>query len=291
MNSQPIKPISPYYQWLATAGGIIFLGLAVLDAAQLLTPANVSETPPAMVVTKYFVPPTLEAEAALVYDLNRRTVIFEKNSDRPLPIASVAKVMTTLTAKRLLPGATVVPFNKKDWSLEKLIDYTLVSSSNQAAVAIATAAETTSGRQIIDDMNGLARELGLTNTIFKSVTGLDLSANEVGVVSSARDVTGLFEYILTVDPSLLEATRHHEFLVSALDGTEYLLTNTNLVANEIPGLLGSKTGFTDLAQGNLAIVFDRGLNQPVVVVVLASTETGRFSDIKNLIEATLKFFS
>ena len=46
-----------------------------------------------------------------------------------------------------------------------------------------------------------------------------------------------------------------------------------------------KTGLTDLAGGNLAVVFDVGLAHPVVAVVLGSTESGRFVDMQKLVDA------
>jgi D-alanyl-D-alanine carboxypeptidase len=56
-------------------------------------------------------------------------------------------------------------------------------------------------------------------------------------------------------------------------------------------MLLSKTGFTDLAGGNLAIVFDAGVNHPVAVVVLGSTEDSRFTDVSELVGATLAHFA
>jgi D-alanyl-D-alanine carboxypeptidase len=50
-----------------------------------------------------------------------------------------------------------------------------------------------------------------------------------------------------------------------------------------------KTGFTDLAGGNLAIVFDVGLAHPVVAVVLGSSEEGRFSDMQKLVDRARRF--
>ena len=52
-------------------------------------------------------------------------------------------------------------------------------------------------------------------------------------------------------------------------------------------MLASKTGFTDLAGGNLAVAFNAGLLRPVVVVVLGSTRDEREEDVQKLIHATL----
>jgi D-alanyl-D-alanine carboxypeptidase len=54
---------------------------------------------------------------------------------------------------------------------------------------------------------------------------------------------------------------------------------------EFPGLIGAKTGYTDLAGGNLVVAFDLEIGHPVIAVVLGSTQEGRFTDMRALIEA------
>jgi D-alanyl-D-alanine carboxypeptidase len=53
--------------------------------------------------------------------------------------------------------------------------------------------------------------------------------------------------------------------------------------------LGSKTGFTDLAGGNLAVVFNIDFQKPFVVVVLNSSAEERFKDVKKMVEATISY--
>ena len=62
--------------------------------------------------------------------------------------------------------------------------------------------------------------------------------------------------------------------------------NTNEALGELPGLIMGKTGITDLAGGNLGIVFEVSPNHPVVAVVLGSTRDGRFEDMKKLVART-----
>ena len=73
-----------------------------------------------------------------------------------------------------------------------------------------------------------------------------------------------------------------------MDNRVHILSNTNESLGRYPGILGSKTGYTDLAGGNLVIVFDVGINHPVAAVVLGSTREGRFEDMAKLTQATLK---
>ena len=56
----------------------------------------------------------------------------------------------------------------------------------------------------------------------------------------------------------------------------------------IPGFIGAKTGYTDLAGGNLVAVFDIDIGHPLIAVVLGSTEEGRFTDIETLINAAAR---
>jgi D-alanyl-D-alanine carboxypeptidase len=65
--------------------------------------------------------------------------------------------------------------------------------------------------------------------------------------------------------------------------------NTNRETGKFPLLLASKTGYTDLAGGNLALAFDAGFNHPIVVVVLGSSYDGRFADAEKLVWSTLEY--
>ena len=74
------------------------------------------------------------------------------------------------------------------------------------------------------------------------------------------------------------------------EGYRHLTINTNPNSITIPGFIASKTGFTDLAGGNLVMAFDAGVGNPIVIVVLGSSHAGRFTDASALIHATLKYF-
>ena len=58
--------------------------------------------------------------------------------------------------------------------------------------------------------------------------------------------------------------------------------NTDEALSYVPGVIVSKTGYTDLAGGNLAIIDDVGLMHPVALVVLGSSYDGRFTDMNLL---------
>ena len=92
-------------------------------------------------------------------------------------------------------------------------------------------------------------------------------------------------------PEFCYSAKFEEIETATVEGLRHLYHNTNEIIRDLPGLIASKTGFTDAAAGSLAIAFDRGLNQPVVIVVLGSSEAGRFGDVKQLVEATFQTFT
>ena len=79
--------------------------------------------------------------------------------------------------------------------------------------------------------------------------------------------------------------------VRSKEGFEHHLRNTNQIVNSLPNIVGSKTGFTEVAGGNLAVVIDPALNTPVVIVVLGSSKDGRFKDVERLTNATLDYLT
>ncbi len=209
----------------------------------------------------------LEAKAVLVFDLAKNEPIFELNPEVQLPLASLTKIMTVIVAEEIIP-----PSEKNKISVD--IDAALSRSSNKAASNIAALA-----KNFIDLMNKKAEELNLNQTYFLNETGLDISKELSGAYGSANDVVKLISYALKNNPDLFEAT------------TNNLATNTNLYASTTTLLIASKTGLTDLAGGNLAIVFDAGFNHPIISVVLGSSEKGRFTDTQKLIEATFRYLT
>lgn len=146
-------------------------------------------------------------------------------------------------------------------------------------------------------MNDKAREIGLLNTKFFNEHGLDTETDRGGALNhtvqggaygSALDMALLFEYTLKNYPQILEATRYKN-LQFASASKVYSADNTNIAVDQIPSLLASKTGYTDLAGGNLVVAFDAGLNRPIIISVLGSTQEGRFTDALKLVNASLKY--
>jgi D-alanyl-D-alanine carboxypeptidase (penicillin-binding protein 5/6) len=246
----------------------------------------------------------IQGAAAYVWDVKGQRALYAKNEDVQLPLASITKLMTTLLAHELVEGntKTTVPLSAiqqegssglsvgEQLSVEELNALALVSSSNDAAYALAASVGQLLGSgdptaQFVRGMNIRAEELGLGSLEFKNTTGLDLSETEPGAVGSARDISFLMEYIITNYPEIITPTQESATRVYNTAGAYHEVENTNEIAKEIPNLIGSKTGFTDLAGGNLTVAFDAGFDRPIIITVLGSTRDERFTDVLTLVAA------
>ena len=98
-------------------------------------------------------------------------------------------------------------------------------------------------------------------------------------------------HILDRYPQTLEATKFESATLTNLEGKPYPVTNTNSSTHSIPGLIASKTGFTELAGGNLAFAFDPEIGRPIIVVILGSSGEVRFTDALKIVEATMSYIN
>ena len=247
---------------------------------------------------------SLVASSAFAIDVHSGQVFYEKEAEKKRPLASITKLMTALVAKEIIEEGEIVPITAaaveqagesgltvgERFSYQKLSDLVLLSSSNDGAYALSATAgaalnPSAPDAAFVKAMNVRARELGLTSTTFRNPTGLDISEDEAGAYGTAKDVAELMSYVLKNYPELLEETTKSESWIASQDGEMHEANNTNLVIGEIAKVIGSKTGYTTLAGGNLVVAFDAGLDRPVVAVVLGSSYQGRFSDMVKLVEA------
>ncbi|MBI5469993.1 D-alanyl-D-alanine carboxypeptidase [Candidatus Kaiserbacteria bacterium] len=257
---------------------------------------------------------SLRAKGAFVVDTSTGTILYTSAPDAQLPLASLTKVALALVAAEVVAPDTAitiprdVPASSSTGKLPAgsrfragdLISWMLVGSSNDAAEILAQAIDDplTSryrdapvGRAAVWRMNDLARALGLTHTYFLNPSGLDESPTQSGAYGSARDVAALFAYAVQTDLMLFADTSQDSVTITSLEGKAAMSFNTDKVLAEIPGLLMGKTGYTDLAGGNLAIAFDASPNHRIVAVVLGSTQEGRFEDMRAIASAARDAFS
>ncbi len=248
----------------------------------------------------------LLARSAIVYDLNKNEMIFGFHENMQLPIASITKIMTALSALNQMPETTIVTVGqnaiKEDgdnglrvgekWPLSDLLKFMLVGSSNDAAAAIASAKE--NKVDFLENMNKFAKDLNLSKTSFLNETGLDLSVDQSGALSSARDIANLAGYFYAKYPDIFKSTGSPEFKVKSESGLNHLIGNTDILVSRIPEILASKTGYTDLAGGNLVLIIKIKPDQTETerlfsLVVLGSTIDGRFGDMEKLISGTTEY--
>jgi len=312
----------PVKQQLAILAAILFLlfaGATSTFIASLTTTPNdanalgeswTPKTDTATATVLDNVPPltfadtNISAESAYVLDVSTGKVLFKKNSSDVLPLASVTKLMTALLVDEILSTDANISISENSlnqygnsgllenetFSRQELMDLVLMSSSNDGAYALAAEA----GKRLdsrdplnafIIAMNARAEELGMSHTTFRNATGLDISETVSGADGTAEDIAVLLQYIVTHNPDLLAATIEPTIAITSEDGFAHNGQNTNYYLDEIPGIIGSKTGYTTLAGGNLAVAFNAGLDHPVVVVVLGSTRQARFTDVVSLANA------
>jgi D-alanyl-D-alanine carboxypeptidase len=258
---------------------------------------------------KVFPSVEIEAKSAYVYDVAEKKVLYEKEADLQWPLASITKLMSALTASRLIPDYVKVTItsddlreegdtgllNDEDWNLRDLVDFSLIVSSNDGMRAIASVAgsqvlpaSTTAEARFVQAMNDLSQEIGLTQTFFLNQSGLDVSSTLSGGYGSAKDMAVLVDYILKNDSHLVEATSLSRTTIYS-DDAAHTATNTNKALEGIPNVIASKTGFTDLSGGNVVIAWNAGLNRPIIISVLGSSYDGRFEDLSTLVDATLEY--
>ena len=288
---------------LLFASGLLALFLLIPLASKRAAPAPFAAA--ATTTPNAFANIPIEAKAAIVYDLVTGQTLYAKNADAQLPLASLTKLLTVYAALATLSPTTPVTipleairaeapraFNEGQiFSLADLARLTLTASLNDGAMAIASAAAARMNRSPNEMLASAAAALALSQTYAVNGSGLDISTAVSGGYGSAYDLARLAGALVEKAPSVAAATTEHSAEAVSLGGTSFSVQNTDPIVATIPRLLLSKTGYTDLAGGNLALVFDAGLGHPISVVVLGSSRNARFTDGEALIFATLAHFS
>lgn len=309
MDTSELQKLAQHTRFMRETGIALLIGSAILGLF-LFIPLTSKDTPPKAVTIATSTPSAfarvpLEAHAAIVYDLVTKEILYAKNADAQLPLASLTKLLTVYAALTELSPTTPITIPEKVtmldmprafnagqvFSLSDLARLTLTASLNDGAAAIA---EATAERQNVSQnamLASAASSLDLTQTYAVNGSGLDESTSVSGGYGSAHDLAVLAGALYEKAPAIAEATTNSTAHAVSEGGTAYTVKNTDPIINTIPGLLLSKTGFTDLAGGNLAIVFDSGINHPIAVVVLGSSQTARFTDAAALVSATHAYFA
>ncbi len=309
MDLNDLREIANRTRYMREAGIALILGSVVLGLFFFIPLKDVSPEPAAVVqatsTPDAFDTVAVDAQAAIVYDLIDKRILYAKNAEAQLPLASLTKLLTVYSALTTLgPDSTItIPEEAtrveaphslsagESFVLSDLARITLTASLNDGATALAT----TAANKLNTDIGALfattATSLGLSETYALNGSGLDLSTAISGGYGSAHDIALLAGALVALAPDVALATTEPSASATSYAGKVHTVKNTNPNVVHAPRLLLSKTGFTDLAGGNLALVFDVGLGHPVAVVVLGSTQEARFTDADVLVAATLAHFS
>ena len=245
--------------------------------------------------------PPIEAKSALAEDLLTGEVLFSKNSGEVLPLASIAKIVALLavsdyasldeeTAVSKTAVLTPEPSSLRigeHFLVKDLVSMAMAESSNDAVTAlyeyIVQKNQIAEEKQIewfLDLMRKKAERLGAADMKFYNVWGLDESSTLGGAYGSADDLLKIAKASLGSLLWQLGAVRE----IVSREGIKHILKPTNELGPELTPLLGSKTGYTDLAGGNLLIIVEYPIGHPLGIVVLGSSAEGRFSDVKKILE-------
>jgi serine-type D-Ala-D-Ala carboxypeptidase (penicillin-binding protein 5/6) len=234
--------------------------------------------------------PTASSVCAL--DLGTARLLFAKEKDRRLPIASLTKVMTAfiiLKDNKLDGEVTIKESSIKVGAEESQMGLTLgdkikvrdllysliVYSANDGARALAEY-KSGSEKKFTELMNREAEELGLKNTHFVNASGMDAEDQ----YSTAYDLA-LLTKCVAENPLFLQMINTKQYSFISGNGTPYLLTNTDELLGADSRIIGGKTGSTEQAGRCLTSLASENKHQ-IITVVLNCPD--RFEETKRLLD-------
>lgn len=225
--------------------------------------------------------PTPNAKSSILMEVSTGTVLFEKNKDDRVAVASLTKMMAQILILEAIEagnltweeevkassnaagyGGTQIYLQPGEMmSVRDLMKGISMASANDATVALA---ERIAGSEdaFVKMMNDKAKELGLKNTNFVNPTGLD----EENHYSSAYDL-GLIAIELLKHEQILEFSSVYEDYLRVDTPNKFWLVNTNKLIRFYDGADGLKTGFTDNAGYTMAVTAKRNDMRLLAVVL------------------------
>jgi penicillin-binding protein 6. Serine peptidase. MEROPS family S11 len=251
--------------------------------------------------------PEIDARAWILMDYASGKVLAEGNADEKLDPASLTKIMTSYVVGHAIKAEKIrltdkVTVGKDAWatgnpalrgsslmflkpgdqvSVEDLNKGVIIQSGNDASIAIA---DYVAGSQdsFVSLMNGYAKRLGLTNTTFKTVHGLDAP----GQFSTARDMALLSQAMIRDVPEEYAIHKEKEFTFNNIrqPNRNRLLWSSSM---QVDGL---KTGTTAGAGYNLVASATQGDMRLISVVLGSKTDRIRFNESEKLLTWGFRFF-
>ncbi|OGY47510.1 MAG: hypothetical protein A3J62_03305 [Candidatus Buchananbacteria bacterium RIFCSPHIGHO2_02_FULL_38_8] len=237
------------------------------------------------------------AKSVLAIDETSGTILFSKNHNQILPIASITKLMTVLVFLDNNPGwDKTVTISQEDQraggivyllpgeqvSVKDLFYLTMVASSNEAAIALT---RSTGLEDFTAAMNSKAAALGMSETYFLDPSGLNPAntASPLDLVKLAKVAfaqteilsalkTETYEFTVLNNQRRGKATNTDKLLDSFLNGTSYQVA-------------GAKTGYLDEAGYNLLVRITKPGGPGVILVLLGSvSQIDRWQEAKGIID-------
>ncbi len=239
-----------------------------------------------------------DAKSAYLVDYDTGTVLYERNAEECLPIASMVKIMTLgITFENIkngnlsfdelivvsdeasgMGGSQMFLDSGAEYTVSELIKGITVCSANDASVAIA---ERISGTKeaFINLMNERAKELGMENTVFVNVTGLPAE----GQYSTAKDVSIMMRELLSNEEYYKYSTIYMEDFEHP-DGRITELVNTNKLIKFYKGCDAGKTGFTNDAMFCLSASAEKNGMRVISTVVGSPDSKSRFKEVSSMFD-------
>lgn len=237
----------------------------------------------------------LSIKSAILIEQSTGKILYSENPHAKMPPASITKIMTlllvmeeieagrlkysdtiTCTAHASSMGGTQIWLEPgEQMSVEDLLKATCVNSANDASVALG---EHISGSEetFVNLMNRRAKELNMTNTVFKNATGLDAD----GHLTTAHDIALMSRELL----KYRDITKYTTIWMDSLRDGKTGLVNTNKLVRFYEGCTGLKTGTTDGAGCCVSASAKRGEMELIAVVMGAGNSNDRFSAARNLLD-------
>ncbi len=238
----------------------------------------------------------LNARVGLIFDRNSKTILYEKNGLKQVPMASTTKIMTaivvlensnlndivTISKKAAGTGGSRLGLKANDKiTVHDLLYGLMLKSGNDAAVALA---EHVGGgiEGFADLMNKKASEMGLINSHFVTPHGLDQEKH----YTTAYELAYMADYALNI-PKFKEVVNSKSYNIT-INARSSLIGNTNELLGNLNGVYGVKTGFTNGAGRCLVTACKRNDLDIITIVLGADTKKIRTLDSIKLIEYAYK---
>ncbi|HBE89802.1 MAG: hypothetical protein A3E37_05560 [Candidatus Andersenbacteria bacterium RIFCSPHIGHO2_12_FULL_46_9] len=235
----------------------------------------------------------LSAKAALVWDEETGTILYEKNPDDSRPVASLSKLVSALTVRKYLPLDTLVIIPLEVLRAQRLganiklpagdaataydlLAAGLISSANDAMVSLAIGLSG-SEDEFVRTANDFIKRNGIYSTKISNATGL--AGGEQ--YSTARDIKELFRLAYR-DKVLRNFLVSEDSVLTTQGGSSRKYKSTNKLLGTYFPVLAAKTGYTNEAGENLVVMTYGDKGQRIGAVVLGSED--RFQDIKTVVE-------